>query len=115
MGELYDDRRQEPRFNAGGIYRLQAGSGGSGHIYDLSLNGAMLERRDDIIMEAETRTVIVLSIADQPEFVADVLIKHVTPERIGIEFYDMSPEHFTTLTSLIERFQRSNATPPLRT
>jgi len=115
MGELYDDRRQEPRFTAGGIYRLQNGSGGSGRIHDLSLNGAMLERRDDIIMEPETRTVIVLSIADLPEFIADVLIKHVTPERIGIEFYDMSPQHFTTLISLIERFQRSNAIPPIRT
>ena len=115
MGELYDDRRQEPRFNAGGTYRLHNGSGGSGHIYDLSLNGAMLARRDDIVMEAETRAVIVLSIADQPNFIADVLIKHVTPERIGIEFYDMSPEHFTTLALLIERFQRSSTLSPLRT
>jgi len=115
MGELYDDRRQEPRFNAGGIYRLHNGGGASGRLYDLSLNGAMLERRDDIVLVPESRTVIVLSIADQPEFVADVLIKHVTPERIGIEFYDMSPEHFTTLASLIERFARANALPSLRT
>jgi len=106
MGELYDDRRQEPRFNAGGIYRLKNGNGASGRLLDLSLNGAMLERQQGIELVPESRTVVVLSIADQPEFVADVLVKHVASDRVGVEFYDMSPEHFSTLTSLIERFTR---------
>lgn len=106
MGELYDDRRQEPRFNAGGIYQLNGGNGASGRLLDLSLNGAMLERRDGIELVPESRTMIVLSIADQPEFVADVLVRHVEGDRVGVEFYDMSPEHFSTLTTLIDRFTR---------
>lgn len=112
MGELYDDRRQEPRFTAGGFYRLHSGSAASGRIYDLSLNGAMLERRDDIALPADSRVMLSLHIADQPEFLADVLVKHVTPDRVGIEFYDMSPEHFSTLAGLIERFTRAR-TPSL--
>lgn len=115
MGELYDDRRQEPRFNAGGLYRLHGGSNASGRIFDLSLNGAMLERRDDVPLAPDSRVVLSLSIADQPEFLADVLVKHVTPERVGIEFYDMSPEHFSTLAGLIERFLRSHISSSLRT
>lgn len=114
MGELYDDRRQEPRFNAGGLYRLLEGNNASGRILDLSLNGAMLERRDDIALIPESRVVLALSIADQPEFMADVLVKHVTPERVGVEFYDMSPEHFSTLAGLIDRFVRSHTSSTLR-
>lgn len=106
MGELYDDRRQEPRFNAGGIYRLNSGGGASGRLLDLSLNGAMLERHEGIELVPESRTLVVLSIGDQPDFLADVLVKHVASDRVGVEFYDMSPEHFSTLTSLIERFTR---------
>jgi hypothetical protein len=66
----------------------------------------MLERRDGIELVPETRTLVVLSIADQPEFTADVLIKHVASDRVGVEFYDMSPEDFSKLTALIERFTR---------
>ena len=106
MGELYDDRRQEPRFSAGGIYRLKSGNGTSGRLLDLSLNGAMLERQEGIELVPESRTMVVLSIADLPEFAADVLVKHVASDRVGVEFYDMSPDHFSTLTSLIERFTR---------
>ena len=113
MGELYDDRRQEPRFNAAGLYRLKDDHA-SGRIHDLSLNGAMLERIEGIVMEPASRVVIVLSIGDEPEFAADVLVQHLTPERIGVEFYDMSPEHFTTLARLIERFTRANTAAALR-
>jgi len=44
---------------------------------------------------------------DEVIALADVLVKHVTPDRVGIEFYDMSPEHFSTLAGLIERFTRA--------
>lgn len=108
MGELYDDRRQEPRFTAGGFYHLREGArSGPGRIYDLSLNGAMLERVDGQPLAPTERKHIVISFPGQPDFVADVLVQHIAGDRVGVEFYDMSPEHFSTLAGLIERFVRS--------
>ena len=45
MGELYDERRQEPRFAMTGKYRLQLPKSGEmeARIIDLSLNGVLLE------------------------------------------------------------------------
>jgi hypothetical protein len=45
MGELYEERRQEPRFAVPGRYRLETGRVGDvvGRILDLSLNGALFE------------------------------------------------------------------------
>ena len=108
MGELYDDRRQEPRYATSGIYYVESvGRGTPGRILDLSVNGAMLEQVDGQPIAEGTRVNIVLSFSGQPEFVADVLIQHIVNGRIGIEFYDMSPEHFTTLAALIDQHQRS--------
>ena len=108
MGELYDDRRQEPRFLTAGNYYLTHGSRGpSGRIFDLSVNGAMLEHCDGQPLESGTRTSITLNFTGQPEFVADVLIQHIAGDRVGVEFYDMSQEHFATLATLIEQHQRS--------
>ncbi|UXI69055.1 PilZ domain-containing protein [Tahibacter amnicola] len=108
MGELYDDRRQEPRFATSGTYYLQSGSRGtSGRIFDLSVNGAMLEKLATQPMESGKRVNVVLHFPGQPEFVADVLVQHIAEERVGVEFYDMSPEHFSTLATLIEHHQRS--------
>lgn len=108
MGELYDDRRQEPRFATSGIYYVQsAGSSRPGRILDLSVNGAMLELVDDQPLKAGERTHVVLSFTGQPEFVADVLVQHIVNGRVGVEFYDMSPEHFSTLATLIDQHLRS--------
>jgi hypothetical protein len=108
MGELYDDRRQEPRYATSGIYYVgTSGSGVPGRILDLSVNGAMLEQVEGQVLTAGSRVNIVLSLAGQPEFIADVLVQHIVNDRIGIEFYDMSPEHFSTLAKLIEQHQRS--------
>lgn len=108
MGELYDDRRQEPRYATSGIYYVESiGRGTPGRILDLSVNGAMLEQVDGQPITEGTRVNIVLSFSGQPEFVADALIQRIVNGRIGIEFYDMSPEHFTTLATLIDQHQRS--------
>jgi hypothetical protein len=108
MGELYDDRRQEPRFATSGIYYVQsAGRSRPGRILDLSVNGAMLEVVEGQPLNAGDRTNVVLSFAGQPEFVADVLVQHIVNGRVGVEFYDMSPEHFSTLATLIDQHQRS--------
>jgi hypothetical protein len=107
MGELYDDRRQEPRFSAAGIYRRETGGDASGHIFDLSLNGAMLEQLAAAPLIAGERINVILSFPSQPEFIADVLVQHVVENRVGVEFYDMSPAHFSTLAALIERHVRA--------
>lgn len=108
MGELYDDRRQEPRYATSGIYYVEAGGRGTpGRILDLSVNGAMLEQVEGQTLDSGSRVNVVLSLPGQPEFVADVLIQHIVNGRIGVEFYDMSPEHFTTLAKLIDQHQRS--------
>ncbi|MBL8297261.1 MAG: PilZ domain-containing protein [Rhodanobacteraceae bacterium] len=108
MGELYDDRRQEPRYATPGIYYVQsAGRSRPGRILDLSVNGAMLELVEGQELSAGERTHVVLSFSGQPEFVADVLVQHIVNGRVGVEFYDMSPEHFSTLAALIEQHQRS--------
>jgi hypothetical protein len=108
MGELYDERRQEPRFATDGSFQLSRGSQGApGHIFDLSLNGAMLEHCEGQPLEPGTRTAIILHFPGQPPFVADVLVQHIADGRVGIEFYDMSTEHFATLATLIEQHLRS--------
>lgn len=112
MGELYDDRRQEPRFATSGTYHLQAGARGApARILDLSLNGAMLEKTDDQPLEAGARVNLVLSFPGQPEFAADVLVQHIANDRVGVEFYDMSPDHFTALAKLVEQHRRGAFQP----
>ena len=107
MGELYDDRRQEPRFTTSGTYQLQTGStGSSGQVHDLSLNGAMLEEVSGQPLVAGGRVNIVLTFPGQPEFVADVLVQHIAGGRVGVEFYDMTPEHFSALARLVEQHRR---------
>lgn len=108
MGELYDDRRQEPRYATSGIYYVQSGNHGvPGRILDLSVNGAMLELVEGQPLDEGSRVNIVLSFSGQPEFIADVLVQHIAGGRVGVEFYDMSPEHFSTLAALIDQHQRS--------
>jgi len=108
MGELYDDRRQEPRYATSGIYYVEAmGRGTPGRILDLSVNGAMLEQVGGQALTSGSRINVVLSFPGQPEFLADVLVQHIVSGRVGVEFYDMSPEHFSTLAKLIEQHQRS--------
>ena len=71
------------------------------------VNGAMLELVEDQPLKAGERTYVVLSFSGKPEFVADVLVQHIVNGRVGIEFYDMSPEHFSTLATLIDQHLRS--------
>lgn len=107
MGELYDERRQEPRYATSGVYYLQsAGRGAPGRILDLSVNGAMLEQVEGQPLAEGNRANVVLCFPGQPEFVADVLVQHIVNGRVGVEFYDMSPEHFSTLATLIDHHQR---------
>jgi hypothetical protein len=110
MGEIYEDRRQEPRFTTAGKYSLQTERSGNveGRILDLSLNGAMLERSSSVELHAGTRHRLSLEFTGQTPFHGDALIVYVGRERIGIEFYDMDPQNFAALSALIEALIRAN-------
>ena len=110
MGEIYEDRRQEPRFTTAGKYRLDtARSGGNeGRILDLSLNGAMLECTSKVDLQAGTRHRVSLDFIGQTPFQGDALLVYVGEERIGIEFYDMDPQNFAALSALIESLTHAN-------
>jgi c-di-GMP-binding flagellar brake protein YcgR len=109
MAELFDDRRQEPRFSHNGTYQLDTEKQGAfeGRILDLSLNGAALERADARSIELGKRHRIRLRFNDCEPFQGDALIVHVDAQRVGIEFYDMDPENFAHLTTLIEALRQS--------
>jgi hypothetical protein len=115
MGELYEDRRQEPRFNTAGKYRLQnAGPGGSdveGRILDLSLNGVLLEYTGGAPLQAGTRHGLILEFEGQTPFQGDSLLVRADDKHLGIEFYDMDPQNFAALTNLIDALDRANRFP----
>jgi len=110
MGEIYEDRRQEPRFSTAGKYSLELAKSASleGRILDLSLNGAMLERTSSAELKSGGRHRISLEFVDQPPFHGDALVVHAGKDRIGIEFYDMDPKNFAALSALIEALTRAH-------
>jgi len=110
MGEIYEDRRQEPRFTTAGKYRLDTAQSDSieGPILDLSLNGAMLERNSTIELQAGTHHRVSLEFTGQTPFHGDALLVYIGDARIGIEFYDMDPQNFAALSALIESLTRAN-------
>jgi hypothetical protein len=114
MGELYEDRRQEPRFTTAGKYRLQnAGAGGSdieGRILDLSLNGVLLEYTGNNKLQAGKRHGLILEFEGQPPFQGDTLLVWANGSHLGIEFYDMDTANFAALTHLIDALDHANRT-----
>jgi PilZ domain len=110
MGEIYEDRRQEPRFATAGKYSLELSSSSNleGRILDLSLNGAMLERTSSAEIKSGSRHRLVLEFTGQPAFRGDALLVYVGSRRIGIEFYDMDPQNFASLSNLIEALTRAH-------
>ncbi|MGA9333635.1 MAG: PilZ domain-containing protein [Rudaea sp.] len=112
MGEFYEERRQEPRFSTAGRYRLQNRSSElTGRILDLSLNGALLERNESSGLQPGDRHTVSLEFAGHPAFHADVLLVRVDGSHLGIEFYDMDPENFAALSTLIHGLTRDQRQP----
>ena len=104
MGELYEERRQEPRFTTAGKYRLQRPRAAEieGKIIDLSLNGALLELGTSTQLETGARHQVSLEFPGLTPFSGDVMLVRVEPSRLGVEFYDMDPQNFAALTALID-------------
>lgn len=108
MGEFFEDRRQEPRFSTAGRYRLELSAGAAeGRILDLSLNGALLERNGQSALQPGERRAVSLEFTGHPVFQADVLLIRVDGTHIGIEFYDMDPQNFAALSTLIDALHRA--------
>ncbi len=109
MGELYEERRQEPRFTAPGKYRLQLPKSGEmeGRIIDLSLNGALLESAISTQAAIGTHMPITIEFAGHETFRGDVVLVRAEGTSLGVEFYDMDPQNFTALSELIESLRRS--------
>jgi len=108
MGEFFEDRRQEPRFSTVGRYRLQISNGEiEGRILDLSLNGAQLEREDAASLKPGEKLGVSLEFEGHEPFAADVLVIRTDGVHLGVEFYDMTPEHFSALSDLIDSLTRA--------
>jgi hypothetical protein len=110
MGELYEERRQEPRFAVPGRYRLETGRVGDvvGRILDLSLNGALFEHGGSVKLEPGSHHAVTLEFEGQLPFRGDSLLVWADNSRIGIEFYDMDPQNFAALSALIEALGRTH-------
>ena len=109
MGELYEERRQEPRFTAIGKYRLQLPKSGEmeGRIVDLSLNGALLESTITTQATVGTRMSITIDFSGYEPFRGDVVLVRAEGTQLGVEFYDMDPKNFAALSDLIESLRKS--------
>lgn len=111
MVELYDERRQEPRFNATGSATLTVGEQHfSADILDLSLNGMKLSRPDQFPLGRNERCQITLHMPEAVPFSAEILLVFAGKDALGIEFFDMPPTDFTVLARLVTDFVR-RATP----
>ena len=109
MGELYEERRREPRFTAAGKYRLQLPKSGEmeGRMIDLSLNGALLESTISTQAPIGTRMTITIDFTGHEPFRGDVVLVRSEGTQLGVEFYDMDPKNFAALSDLIEALRKS--------
>ena len=109
MGELYEERRQEPRFAAAGKYRLQLPKSGEmeGRMIDLSLNGALLESTISTQAPIGARMPISIEFVGHEPFRGDVVLVRADANQLGVEFYDMDPKNFAALSELIESLRKS--------
>ncbi len=114
MGELYDERRQEPRFAATGKYRLALPKSGEmeGRIIDLSLNGVLLESTIATQASIGSRMAITIDFAGHEPFRGDVVLVRIGGQQLGVEFYDMDPKNFAALSELITALKKD---PPFLT
>jgi hypothetical protein len=107
MPDLHDERRQEPRFRTAGSASFSVGRKEfRALVLDLSLNGLKLTRPEGFAATKGQRFPITLSIPGTDPFKAEVMIVHVEPAQLGVEFFDMPPRDFGVLAGLIEQFVR---------
>lgn len=107
MAEVYDDRRQEPRFATHGEASfLLADRPHRAELLDLSLNGMKVTRPDGVTLAKGDRFRLTLMIPQTDRFAAEVVVVYAGEDQLGLEFYDMPPRDFGLLAGLIEQFLR---------
>ena len=107
MAQFFLDRRQEPRFELHGRFRCIAPPGLSGHVLDLSLNGALLEADSDPASLAGEIIEVLLELDDSRPFAAHARVAHVHEHKIGIEFQGIEPQAFEHLSELVLALKRA--------
>lgn len=73
----------------------------AGRLIDVSVNGVRTTRPDAFELELGAKLKLQLSVDQVEPMVADVVVVHSEPDRIGFEFYDMAPHEFRVLSDLI--------------
>jgi len=102
MSEFIEDRRLERRFPSAGEARFHVnGTEYAGRLIDVSVNGVRTTRPDSFALELGHKLKLSLSVEQTEPMVADVVVVHSEPDKIGFEFYDMSPHEFRVLSDLI--------------
>jgi len=102
MSEFIEDRRLDRRFPSAGEARFHVnGTDYAGRLIDVSVNGVRTTRPDSFELELGAKLKLQLSVDQVEPMVADVVVVHSEPDRIGFEFYDMAPHEFRVLSDLI--------------
>ena len=102
MSEFIEDRRLERRFPSAGEARFHVnGTDYAGRLIDVSVNGVRTTRPDSFTLDIGAKLKLELSVDKTEPMIADVMIVHSEPDKIGFEFYDMTPHEFRVLSDLI--------------
>ena len=102
MSEFIEDRRLERRFPSAGEARFHVnGTDYAGRLIDVSVNGLRTTRPDAFTLDVGAKLKLELSVEAAQPMVADVMVVHSEPDKIGFEFYDMTPHEFRVLSDLI--------------
>ena len=102
MSEFIEDRRLERRFPSAGEARFHLnGADYAGRLIDVSVNGIRTTRPESFELDVGAKLKLQLSVEETEPMVADVVLVHSEPDRIGFEFYDMTPHEFRVLSDLI--------------
>lgn len=108
MREIFDDRRQEPRFSTRGTASFTVSDRPfRADIRDLSLNGIKVSRPEGWTPAKGIRFQVELDIPGAEPFTAEVALVHAEADELGLEFHDMPPRDFSVLAALIEQHARN--------
>jgi|SRR5687767_13338935 len=108
MREIFDDRRQEPRFSTRGTARFTCSDRAfEAEVRDLSLNGIKVARPEGCTLAKGERFQVMLEIGTADPFTAEVAVIYADADELGLEFHDMPPPDFTVLAALIELHARN--------
>ncbi|HVF33877.1 MAG TPA: PilZ domain-containing protein [Candidatus Saccharimonadia bacterium] len=107
MREIFDDRRQEPRFSTSGTARFALdGRQHEAVVLDLSLNGLKVTRPEGWSPAKGERHRVEIEIPGANCFTAEVALVYLDEAELGLEFHDMPPRDFAVLARLIDHYAR---------